>query len=626
MSLHLPQGFLYEEVSLQIKAGEKIGLVGKNGAGKSTFLKLISGEAKPTSGKIHLSKDQKLGFLSQDIEIYSEKNVFDFIKDSNETLNSLFQRIESINKELEIRTDYESDSYANLITDLSDCHEKLNHLGVDTWEKDIEQTLFGLGFSRDDFSKETNALSGGWKMRAELARILINQPDILLLDEPTNHLDIVTIQWLESYLKTFKGILILISHDRLFLDNVTTRTIEIINAKIKDYPFPYSKYKVVREEELLNLTAQKKNQEKDIKHTEELINKFRAKKNKAAFAQSLIKKLEKTERIEVDSDHIRQANINFPISQESGKKVLEVEIESKIYGDSKILDRLEFILTKGQKIALLGANGTGKSTLIKCIMGETEFRGRIDLGHNVEIGYFAQDSSKYLDQRDSVFDVIDKVAVGEKRKEIRSLLGAFLFSGEDIDKKVSVLSGGEKTRLGLCKLLFSDSNFLILDEPTNHLDIQSKNVLKNALQNYKGTFMVVSHDREFLEGLYDEIWEIKNGKLKIHFSEIKEFLAEKTKEQEAKAYNEVKPKVVSSSVSNNQNSKDQKRIKNKVRNLEQGIEKLEEELEEARGALYLEENMSDVNKLNALDEQINKIEKELEEKMAEWEEQSSLLD
>ncbi|MCB0477711.1 MAG: ABC-F family ATP-binding cassette domain-containing protein [Crocinitomicaceae bacterium] len=626
MSLHLPQGFLYEDVSLQIKAGEKIGLVGKNGAGKSTFLKLISGGAKPTSGKIHLGKDQHLGFLSQDIEVYSEKSVFDFIKDSNEQLNKLFSRIEEINEELEIREDYESDSYSNIIAELSECHEKLNHLGVETWEKDIEQTLFGLGFKREDFQKKTNELSGGWKMRAELARILINQPDILLLDEPTNHLDIVTIQWLETYLKTYKGILILISHDRLFLDNVTTRTIEIINAKVKDYPFPYSKYKVIREEELQNLTSQKKNQEKEIKHTEELINKFRAKKNKAAFAQSLIKKLEKTERIEVESDHVRQASIKFPISRESGKKVLEVDVQSKEYGDKKILDQLEFILTKGQKIALLGANGTGKSTLIKCIMGETSYNGNIELGHNVEIGYFAQDSSKHLSPSDSVFEVIDHVAVGEKRKEIRSLLGAFLFSGEDIDKKVSVLSGGEKTRLGLCKLLFSDSNFLILDEPTNHLDIQSKNVLKNALQNYAGTFIIVSHDREFLEGLFDEIWEIQDGRLKVHYSGIKEFLATKSSEIEQQSSNPVKKEVQKQEVSSFQQAKDQKKIKNKIRNLEQSIEKLESEIEETRSALYLEENVSNVSKLSELDEKINSLEKELESKMAEWEEQSSLLD
>lgn len=626
MSLHLPQGFLYEDVSLQIQVGDKIGLVGKNGAGKSTFLKLVSGEAKPSSGKIHIGKDQKLGFLSQDIEIFSEKSVFDFIKESNEVLNTLFQRIEEINKELEIRTDYESESYANIIDELSDCHEKLNHLGVETWEKDIEQTLFGLGFTRADFQKKTNELSGGWKMRAELARILINQPEILLLDEPTNHLDIVTIQWLESYLKTYKGILILISHDRLFLDNVTTRTIEILNGKMKDYPFPYSKYKEVREEELLNLTAQKKNQEKEIKHTEELINKFRAKKNKAAFAQSLIKKLEKTERIEVESDHVKEANIKFPVHKQSGKKVLELDIQEKSYGEKTILNNLEFILTRGQKIALLGANGTGKSTMIKSIMGETDYKGSIELGHNVEIGYFAQDASKSLNPNDTVFEVIDKVAVGEKRKEIRSLLGAFLFSGEDIDKKVSVLSGGERTRLGLCKLLFSDSNFLILDEPTNHLDIQSKNVLKSALQNYEGTFIVVSHDREFLEGLFDEIWEIQSGRLKIHYDGIKSFLALKAKEAEMNAQSTGEKVEMSDPKKKPSITKDQKKIKNKVRNLEQSIEKLEGQIEMQRAELYKEENVSNVEKLKEIDLKINSLETELEKKMEEWEAQSALLD
>ncbi len=626
MSLHLPQGFLYKEVSLQIKPGDKVGLVGKNGAGKSTFLKLLSGKANPTEGKVHIGKGSSIGFLSQEIDIHSSKTVFEFIKGSNEKLNYFTDTIESINKQLEQRTDYESVSYSKLLEDLSDAHEQLNHLGFDSWEKEIEKTLYGLGFREEDFHKVIDELSGGWKMRAELARILINNPDILLLDEPTNHLDIVTIQWLEDYLKTFSGILILISHDRLFLDNVTNRTVEIINSKVKDYPFPYTKYKVVREEELANLTAQKKNQDKEIKHTEELINKFRAKKNKAAFAQSLIKKLEKTERIEVESDEIRKANIQFPINKVSGKKVLEVDIKSKKYGENTILKDLEFILTRGQKIALLGANGTGKSTLIKSLMGETDYNGSIELGHNVEIGYFAQDASKALNPSDSVFETIDQIAVGEKRKDIRSLLGAFLFSGDDIDKKVSVLSGGEKTRLGLCKLLFSDSNLLILDEPTNHLDIQSKNVLKDALKNYEGTFIVVSHDREFLDGLFDEIWEITDGKIKVHYSGIKEFLASKSQEylsNNQPSSKESKPAVQEVKKSD---SKDQKKVKNKVRNLEQSIDKLESEIEELRGQLYLEENVSNVEKLNELDQKINELESSLESKMNEWEELSASLE
>lgn len=626
MSLHLPQGFLYREVSFQIKSGDKIGLVGKNGAGKSTFLKLISGDAQPSEGKIHIGKGLSLGFLSQEIDIHSSKSVFEFMKSSNEKLNELLEKIETSNKELETRTDYESKEYSQLIEDLSDAHDQLNNLGFESWEKEIEKTLYGLGFKESDFSKKINELSGGWKMRAELARILINQPDILLLDEPTNHLDIITIQWLEDYLKTYNGILILISHDRLFLDNVTNRTVEIINAKVKDYPFPYSKYKKIREEELTVLESQKKNQDKEIKHTEELINKFRAKKNKAAFAQSLIKKLEKTERIEVESDEIRKANIQFPVNKVSGKKVLEINLKNKVYGDKKILGLNELILTRGKKIALLGANGTGKSTMIKCIMNDTDYNGEIELGHNVEIGYFAQDASKSLDTGSSVFEIIDNVAVGEKRKEIRSLLGAFLFSGEDIDKKVSVLSGGEKTRLGLCKLLFSDSNLLILDEPTNHLDIQSKNVLKDALQNYEGTFIVVSHDREFLEGLFDEIWEIKDGQIKVHYSDIKDFLKEKNKELEKQNITEVKSVQKAEKVKKEKINKDQKKIKNKVRNLEQSIERLETEIEECRSQLFLDENVSNVDKLNKLDQKINELESSLESKMQEWEEQSALLD
>jgi ATP-binding cassette subfamily F protein 3 len=623
MSLHLPQGFLYEKVTVQMKEGEKIGLVGKNGAGKSTLLKLISKDAQPTEGRVSISKGSRLGFLSQDIEINSQKNLFDFIKDSNEELNTFISRIDEINIELGTREDYESDSYSKLIEELNVCHDGLSNLGIESWEKDIELTLIGLGFTPSDFEKKIDEFSGGWKMRAELARILINKPDILLLDEPTNHLDIVTIQWLENYLKDFKGILLLISHDRLFLDNVTTRTCEIINAKIKDYPFNYSKYKKIREEELVNLSAARKNQEKDIKNTQQLIEKFRAKKNKAAFAQSLIKKLEKTEIIEVESDHVKSAAIKFPINVVSGKKVLEINIKEKNYGDKVILKNVDAIITRGQKIALLGANGTGKSTLIKSIMGETDYSGTIENGHNVEIGYFAQDSSKKLVGNMSVFEVIDDIAVGDKRKEIRGLLGAFLFSGEDIDKKVSVLSGGEKTRLGLCKLLFSDSNFLILDEPTNHLDIQSKNVLKNALKNYEGTLLIVSHDREFLDGLYDEIWEFDKGELKIHYDSISDYLKSKIIEEPKKVEIKKKP---STKEKGEKINKDHKKIKNKIRNLEQSIEKLEKEIEEIRSEFYKEDVVSDVDKLNELDKKLNELEEELSNKMTQWEEQQELLE
>lgn len=608
-----------------MKDGEKIGLVGKNGAGKSTFLKLISKDASPTEGNIVVSKESKLGFLSQDIEIQSTKSLFDFIKDSNEELNEILFQINDINDQLATRTDYESDSYSKLIEDLNTHHDRLNNLGFESWEKDIEMTLFGLGFTSQDFKKEIDAFSGGWKMRAELARILINKPDILLLDEPTNHLDIVTIQWLENYLKDFKGILLLISHDRLFLDNVTNRTIEIINAKVKDYPFPYSKYKKVREEELENLEAARKNQDRDIKHTKELIDKFRAKKNKAAFAQSLIKKLERTEIIEVESDQIRSAAIQFPISVVSGKKVLEVNLDEKSYGEKRILGHIDTILTRGKKVALLGANGTGKSTFIKCVMGETDYKGSIEPGHNVEIGYFAQDSSKKLDGNQTVFEAIDNIAVGEKRKDIRSLLGAFLFSGDDINKKVSVLSGGEKTRLGLCTLLFSDSNFLILDEPTNHLDIQSKNVLKNALKNYEGTLLIVSHDREFLDGLYDEIWEFVDGELKIQFGSISEFLKGKQMES-IKSEPVKKEKAVSQNKENFEKKKQDKKLRNKIRNLEQSIEKLEAEIEEVKAMFYDEEVMANVEKLNEVDAKVNKLQSSLDEKMKEWEDQMKLVD
>lgn len=523
----LPQGHLFQQVSLQINKGDKVGLVGKNGAGKSTLLKILSGKTKPSEGNVHLPKGTILGYLTQDIVIDSNKSVFEYLNCSNERINFIRLRLDEINNELITRTDYESDHYAELLDELSEKNHEFQLIEGFQWEEKIMTALNGLGFSAKDIHKSLNTFSGGWKMRAELARILVNQPDILLLDEPTNHLDILSIGWLETYLQRFDGVVIIISHDRFFLDNVTQRTLEISMHKIFDFPYGYTKYKSIREEEMGRLEQAKKQQDKDIKHTEELINKFRAKQSKAAFAQSLIKKLDKTERIEIEKESYSGIRISFPLSVQPGKWVLEMSNLGKSYGDKTLFKQVNLTVGRGEKIALLGPNGVGKSTLLKAIMRSIDFEGDVTNGHNVNLAYFAQDQAEKLDTSLTVYETVDHIAKGELRKNLRTILGAFLFSGEIVEKKVSVLSGGERTRLALCQLLLSPSNFIILDEPTNHLDMQSKEILKSALINYAGTFIVVSHDREFLEGLTNRIWDIENENLKIHHFSLNEYLSYK---------------------------------------------------------------------------------------------------
>lgn len=589
VSVHLPQGYLFKDISVQINNNDKIGLVGKNGAGKSTMLKLIANHNKPTEGSIHKPKDCTIGFLTQDIVLDTTQSVFEYLVHSNKQLKTIKDRIDEINAALVTREDYESEGYLAMLDELNDLNHEFSVNEGFQWEEKVIGTLIGLGFKEQELQRSLSTFSGGWKMRAELARILVNQPDVILLDEPTNHLDIISINWLENYLKTYAGAVIVISHDRLFLDNVTKRTLEISGGRILDFAFPYSKYKEVRAEELIRLSQAKKQQDKDIKHTEELINKFRAKKNKAAFAQSLIKKLEKTERIEVEDDSVPSMKIGFPLSVQPGKWVLELEDMGKAFGDNRLFEGVNLTVGRGEKIALLGANGTGKSTLLKRVMNELDGEGTVTYGHNVNITYFAQDQAESLDKSLSVLETVDQVAKGEIRKSLRSVLGAFLFQGDDVDKKVSVLSGGERTRLALCQLLLSPSNFLILDEPTNHLDIQSKEVLKNALKSYEGTFVVVSHDREFLDGLTNRIWEIENQSLRIHHFDVKAFLKRKSEQQqeilkpkskpepkEEKKQTDAKPAL------SYQEEKELKRRKNKFKNQvnksEQEIERLEKEI------------------------------------------------
>ncbi|MES2395942.1 MAG: ABC-F family ATP-binding cassette domain-containing protein [Bacteroidota bacterium] len=587
---------LFDNVSFLVNPKDRIGLAGKNGAGKSTMLKLLAGQQNPTKGEISKPNDYKIGYLPQDMIHQHGRTVYEETATAYEEIQRLEDRLKSINHELETRTDYESDAYMNLINDLTDIHTRLDYIGAGNREEEIEKILKGLGFERADFNRQTSEFSGGWRMRIELGKILLQKPDILLLDEPTNHLDIESIQWLEETIDQYAGSVMLISHDKQFLDTVTSRTIEISNQKIYDYKTNYSRYLVLRQERKEQQESVAKNQQKVIDQTEALINKYRAKASKAAFAQSLIKKLDRMEIVEVEDSDTSTMNFRFPPPALCGKIVLTVEHAGKVYGNKRIFKDANFILTKGEKIALVGRNGEGKSTIMKMIAKQTDFEGVIQIGHNVKMGYFAQDQAEKLDQNKTVFETIDELAVGEVRKNVRSLLGSFLFGGEDIDKKVRVLSGGERGRLALCKLLLEPYNLLILDEPTNHLDIRSKEVLKRALLAYEGTAIIVSHDRDFLTDLTEKMYEFRNGQVKEHLGGITEFMQKlkmqrlnemNTKSPFVKAKEEAKvekPKVLPV---NDEHEKELKQIKNLVSKTETEIARLEAEIK------IIDEQLSD---------------------------------
>jgi len=626
LGVHLPQGYLFQNINLQINKGDKVGLVGKNGAGKSTLLRLIAGLDQPTDGKIHKPKDCTIGFLTQDIKIDTTQTVFEYLDCSNALLTGLREELDRVNHELVNRNDYESSTYLSLLDELNELNHNFNLHDGFLWEERIVSTLNGLGFDNDEIHRSLTTFSGGWKMRAELAKILVNQPDIILLDEPTNHLDIISIGWLENYLQKFEGAVIVISHDRLFLDNITKRTVEISLGKVLDYPFSYTKYKIAREEELTRLEGAKKQQEKDIKHTEELINKFRAKKNKAAFAQSLIKKLEKTERIEVDKNVVAKMRIAFPLSVQPGKWVLEMHDMGKSFGEKVLFKNINLTVGRGEKIALLGPNGVGKSTLLKRMMNELDGEGTVNLGHNAQITYFAQDQAESLDTTKTIYETVDDIAKGDIRKDLRGILGAFLFTGEDVDKKVGVLSGGERTRLALCQLLLSPSNVLILDEPTNHLDIQSKQVLKEALKNYEGTFIVVSHDREFLDGLTNRIWDIEDKTLKIHHFGVYEFLKRKMNfDQPETIKKNVKESIVQEKPKETLSFEETKEIKRKKNQLSNQIKRTEDLISELENKLSLLDeqianaDFSNTSESGKLVTEYQKIKVELDLMMENWE-------
>jgi len=620
---------LFENISFLVNPKDRIGLAGKNGAGKSTLLKLLSGLQNPTKGEISTPKGIRIGYLPQDMVHQHGRSVFEETETAYEEIQQLEKKLEEINHQLETRTDYESDSYMKLIEEQTEIYSRLDMIGASNKNEDIEKVLKGLGFERNDFDRQTAEYSGGWRMRIELAKLLLQKPDVLLLDEPTNHLDIEAIFWLEEFMESFSGAVMLISHDKTFLDNVTTRTIEIVNGKTYDYKASYSKYLVLRKERIEQQESAAKNQQKIINQTEALIDKYRAKASKASFAQSLIKKLDRMERVEVDDINDSTIRFRFPQPAHSGKIVLTVENAGKSFGNKLIFNDANFIITKGEKIGLVGRNGEGKSTMMKMIAGRLEHDGIVKLGHSVLPGYFEQDQEEKLDTKKTVFETIDELAVGEVRKQVRGILGSFLFSGEDIEKKVQVLSGGERGRLALCKLLLEPYNLLLLDEPTNHLDIKSKEVLKRALIEYEGTVIMVSHDRDFMKGICKRLFEFRDGKVREHLCDIEDFMQLRKVERlhELNLDKKEKAEIKQSSPKPNTQAADaeKKQLQNKLKKTEESIEKLEAEIKEADAQLANPQELEKLVNNSDFFTKYNNTKAKLESELVAWEELSEKL-
>lgn len=619
LSVSFQGEYLFEEVAFMLNAGDRVGLIGKNGAGKSTMLKLLSRELKPDSGTIAADKDVRIGFLKQDIDFVKGRTILEEAYQAFGEIKTLEQKLDDIHHQIETRTDYESESYHNLLDMLSDYTHRFDLIGGYQYQGETEKVLLGLGFQRSDFDKLTDSFSGGWRMRIELAKLLLQNNDILLLDEPTNHLDIESIIWLEQFLTTYSGAVVIVSHDKMFLDNVTNRTIEISVGKIYDYPKPYSKFLELRQEIREQQLASQKNQEKKIQQTEKLIEKFRAKATKASMAQSLIKKLDKIERIEVDEEDNAVMNVRFPVSVTPGKVVLEIDDVSKSYGEKEVLSHVSLLVERGSKIAFVGQNGQGKTTLAKMIIGETDYQGTIKLGHNVQLGYFAQNQADYLDGELTVLDTMYHAADDTNRMKIRDILGSFLFRGDEVDKKVKVLSGGERNRLALAKMLLSDFNVLVMDEPTNHLDIKSKNVLKKALQQFEGTLIIVSHDRDFLQGLTDKVYEFKNKNIKEYLGDIDFYLEQRAvanfreMEQQKETLSAPTKAAASAEKLSFEQQKQQKAAQNKLNKIENQIAALEEELKQ------MDVQMGQGVQSNDYYKEYEQKKKMLEELMTEWE-------
>ena len=612
--------YLFEEVTFRLGSGDRVGLVGKNGAGKSTMLKILAGDFKPDSGSIATEKEVRMGFLRQDIDFEQGRTVLEEAYEAFTEIKIVEKKLEAINHQLVTRTDYESEEYSQIIEDLSEYTHRFELLGGYNYVGDTEKILLGLGFKREVFDNQTDTFSGGWRMRIELAKLLLQSNDILLFDEPTNHLDIESIIWLESFLRNFPGVVVIVSHDKMFLDNVTNRTIEISLGKAYDFNKPYSQYLELRHEIREKQLATQKNQAKKIEETEKLIEKFRAKASKASMAQSLIKKLDKVERIEVDEDDNSVMNISFPVSKVPGRVVIEAHNVTKSYGDKTILKDISLLVERGSKIAFVGQNGQGKSTFIKAIVNEFEYDGEIKLGHNVQVGYFAQNQAEYLDGEITLLQTMEDAAMDTNRMKVRDMLGSFLFRGDDVEKKVKVLSGGERNRLALCKLLLQPINVLVMDEPTNHLDIKSKNVLKAALQKFEGTLLLVSHDRDFLQGMSNLVYEFKDQKIKEYLGDINYFLEQRNMEnmREVEKKDSIKkeapkenPKV------SYEEQKKNKTLQNRLSKIESTIKQLERDIQQDDKMLAsnYDKHIEDTNFFTAY----NKKKADLDKLLDEWE-------
>lgn len=628
---------LFDDISFVVNKKDRIALVGKNGAGKSTMLKIFAGLQPPTRGNVSLPKDITIGYLPQHMLLNDGNSVFDEAALAFGHIHKMESELEEVNKQLAERTDYDSEAYHNLIERSVYLNEQFMMAGGNNFQAEVEKTLIGLGFTRNDFTRPTNEFSGGWRMRIELAKLLLQRPDVLLLDEPTNHLDIESIQWLENFLATRANAVILVSHDRAFLDAVTLRTVELSLGRIYDYKVPYSKYVELRKEHREQQMRAYENQQKQIQKTEEFIERFRYKATKAVQVQSRIKQLERLDRLEVDDEDTSRLNLHFPPAPRSGSYPVITENLEKKYGDHLVFSNVDITINRGDKVAFVGKNGEGKSTLVKCIMGEINFKGKLEIGYNVKIGYFAQNQAQLLDENRTVFETIDYVAVGDIRTKIRDILGAFMFGGEAADKKVKVLSGGERSRLAMIRLLLEPVNLLILDEPTNHLDMKSKDVLKDALKEFDGTVIVVSHDRDFLNGLVDKVYEFGNGKVKEHLGGIYEFLENKKmvnlqeletavsnsmQEGQVEKKGDSKSEIKLSYEKRKDLSRQIKRVEKQLVEIESRVEKREQDIAELEGKMTTQEGASDMS----LFEQHGQLKKELEKDLQEWEYITAELD
>ena len=618
---------LFDQISFRLAKGDHVGLIGKNGAGKSTLLKLMTLENQPTSGSFALEKNRKIGYLPQDLDFDNGRSVLEEAYLAFEEIKKVEIRQEEIHKIMEETQDFESQSYMEVLDELNELNNRFEMIGGYHYQSQTEKILLGLGFTMNDLNASTDTFSGGWRMRIELAKLLLKDNDILLLDEPTNHLDIESIIWLEQFLKNFKGALVMVSHDRMFLDQITNRTIEILHQRIFDFKKPYSKYMEIRKELRTQQLAAQKNQEKQIQQTEKLIERFRAKASKASMAQSLIKKLDKIDRIEIDPEESRKIKFEFSISHQPGKIILEAKDISKSFGDKHVLDSVNIDIERGEKTAFVGQNGQGKSTLAKILVGELESKGKVRLGHNVQIGYFAQNQSTYLDGKKTVLESAEDSATPENRTKVRDLLGAFLFPGDAVDKKVHVLSGGERNRLALCKLLLQPFNVLVMDEPTNHLDIASKNVLKEALKKFKGTLILVSHDRDFVQGLCEKVISFKQREVKTFLGDINAYLEDQKfssiKELEKKSKDQIK-KPIKEKENSYERQKEIRGAQQKISKLERQISDLEKEIKKIDFDLEINYETT-ISQTNFFDTYQTK-KRDLENLMKKWEKLQLLLD